>query len=789
MNRHSHIKHLSLGEVLRQLIQDPNHPIAQKYETLIQSGALLPDPVIAELLDHELNQYKESDYVILLDGYPRTEAQYDYFKQHWGKPDALIHLDVETHQLEERLSERNSNRLDDNYAAIEKRLDFYQQTTRPMIQNIKKDLGKSAITSLTQASINATNLYLYSRLQSIPSIHEILPLEEKPKTTLNIQRKTQALWASSVVYSLWNNPTEYAAIAQLQQTYQTRNFSCSVLGTHIAYLETPKEVTKILTANSSLGWVYKHFSSSAGLKHEFVAQDVHSTNSHWKLIHNAMGGALKSDISRIKSLIDKHVINSLLAEKTFDLDSAFDHFFISFWTDYLFGTKVAVNDYQETRQQVLEAMQHCFYNNTYKAFDPTGLSSYFSSFAVGPSLHQARERMKHFIHQASTDSLIKRFDKAITQQNEREQLGLSAEEIEEMVLDNAFDFFFVPDFLENILYETLVSTIKEHADLHEENARKHVYEQGRERGYLFPIRSRILEESVILEDGTLLPQGSLVYLNLKQAGLYHSTGPRRCIGQAYAHAFETHFFDCLQSLEFNVKSVSEPKERLDASKNPNIPTSPERLQVSWKLRREEGMRYLPSHAYKGNTFFDVLSLHEHPLLNAQMLQQMQLKITRFMEKNKIEAKDVVLATPEVRGIPIASQIAARLNLPLCVIRKKGGYKMDSEDLCFETYSKGYKDTDTLELPKEKIKALSGKTVILLDDGLASGQSALTCINLLEQRLNTNPAKVAMVYSLLKHDYTEITPKLSEHCLVKTLFDCRTKSQGHEPLIRADFLRT
>lgn len=69
-------------------------------------------------MDHELNQFKDTDTVILLDGYPRTNAQYESFKHHWGMPDALIHLDVETARLEERLTIRNNNRLDDNQAAI-----------------------------------------------------------------------------------------------------------------------------------------------------------------------------------------------------------------------------------------------------------------------------------------------------------------------------------------------------------------------------------------------------------------------------------------------------------------------------------------------------------------------------------------------------------------------------------------------------------------------------------------------------------------------------------------------
>jgi len=225
-------------------------------------------------------------------------------------------------------------------------------------------------------------------------------------------------------------------------------------------------------------------------------------------------------------------------------------------------------------------MNYCFYNNSYKTFDPTGLTSYLSSFSVRGSLNKAREQMKQFIQQASSDSLIKRFESSdslikrfessIRQQNEKDHTGLSIKEIDEMLLDILFDFFLIPDFLENVLYETLVNVITEHADLHVDKIRKQMYERGRDKGYLFPIRARILEETVVLEDKTELPLGSLVYLNLKQAGVYHSAGPRRCIGQTFAHAFETHF-DCLQSLEFKVKSVSEPFVRVTASHNPNTP--------------------------------------------------------------------------------------------------------------------------------------------------------------------------------------------------------------------------
>ncbi|MDP3268334.1 MAG: hypothetical protein Q8M40_04730, partial [Legionella sp.] len=337
--------------------------------------------------------------------------------------------------------------------------------------------------------MNATSLYLYSRLQGITSLHAALPLEDKAEKKLNPHSEIKAIWATSVFSSLWKNPTEYAAIAKLQNEYQTRNFTCSILGKRIAYLETPKEVTQILNAKTSLGWSYQHFSSAAGLHKEFVAQNKSHDNVHWKHIHNAMGDLLKKDATRIKSLIEKHVINCFLKEKNFELDLTFDHFFTGFWAEYLLGSKLALASYQETRQHVLEAMNYCFYNNSYKAFDPTGLTSYLSSFAVRGSLNKAREQMKQFIQQASSDSLIKRFESSIRKQYETEQIGISINEIDEMLLDILFDFFLIPDFLENVLYETLVNAITEHADLHVDKIRKQMYERGRDKGYLFPIRA------------------------------------------------------------------------------------------------------------------------------------------------------------------------------------------------------------------------------------------------------------------------------------------------------------
>ncbi|CDZ76419.1 Adenylate kinase [Legionella massiliensis] len=796
-------KHLSLGEVVRQCLANPEHPITKEYKESISQGHLLPDEVIKRILAEELQKITEVDTIVLLDGYPRTDTQYEDFISAWGKPNGLIHLDVDETILKERMQERSESRSDDNQEAITRRLHFYQTTTKPLLDRIKQDLGKNALTVSTEDSIHSTSLYLYSGLQRNEAVHKVLDKEPTPaQKTTNHDSGVKQIWLTSLFSQWWKTGIEYSSIRELQKSYQTQNFSFSLLNKKVVYLETPKEVKKVLEGRSHLGHVYRHFSTAAKLKYDFVATDQGDSSSYqgqhgqvniWKLIHNAFGQSLKNDRARIERLIDIHLDKTFFAQKTFDLDTTFDDFFCGFWAEYLFGQAVSLESYQQNRTKLLAAMKLCFYSNYYKSLDPTGLSSWLYHYPVNNELEEAKITIMSFINKAMPDSMVRRFEGALLEINEQESLGLKKEKIAEIVADCVFDLIFEPDFLENVMYEALSVAVKENADLRDDSVRARVYEQGVKQGYLFPIRTRVLEEAITLDDGSQLPSGSIVYLNLKQAGLYHSAGARRCVGQAYTHFFKTHFFNRIEAIEFKVKKVTEPVERQSADEN--VPVSPERYHVSWHLRRDEAMRHMSSHDYKGNKFFDVLSLHQNAGLNTHMVKQLSLKVARYVEKNNLIWGDLIIASPEVRGIPIAAQVANHLQLPLYVIRKKGGYKMPEEAVQLEQFSKGYGDPDAVELPTEKIKALTGKKIILLDDGIASGESASACVKLLEKELEEHrvPAKVEMVMALLQHDYVKATPKLSEHKLVKTLFDCRSKvvalDRSYQPIMSTGLQNT
>ncbi|WP_419420785.1 nucleoside monophosphate kinase [Legionella sp. D16C41] len=788
MAMHTKFKHLSLGEVVRQYLENPEHPITKEYKEFISQGNLLPDEVIKKILIEELAKIADKDSIVLLDGYPRTLPQYNDFLKEWGKPAGLIHLEVSEETLNERMLKRADSRSDDNQLAIKKRYNFYQNITQPLLNQIKKELGKKAITIKTDESIQATSIYLYSALQRLDSIHEILQQENLlPLKQEETDTHLKPIGLTAMLSQWWKTGIEYSTIRAIQTHYQTKNFSFSFFNKNVIYLETPNEVKKVLEGKSHLGHVYKHFSTAAELKYDFVATETNNEQAYktesdkvnyWKLIHNGLGQTIKNDRKNIENLIDRHLKKTLFAEKKFILDITFDNFFCGFWAEYLFGKACSLETYQKNRNQLLSAMKQCFYTNYYKSIDPIGITSWLYHYPVNNQLQEVKNNLKNFIIHATPDAMVSRFAKTLNKINLKEKLNLSEEKINEIIADCVFDLIIEPDFLENVMYEALAFAVKENADLHDPIVRMKVYKQGLQQGYLFPIRTRVLDESIVLPDGSQLSAGSMVCLNLKQAGLYHSAGARRCVGQAYTYFFREHFFNCLSSIEFKVKQVTEPLER--HASNENVPNSSERYQVSWHLKRNEAMRHMASHDYKGNKFFDVLSLHQDANLNTLMVKQLTFKIRHYLEKNNLDWQDVVIAAPEVRGLPIAAQVANRLQLPLYTIRKKGGYKIPEELLYLESFKKGYGDTDTVELPIEKVKALTGKKIIFLDDGIASGGSANACIKLLERQVEEKePAKVILVLALLQHDYVKNSGKLSEHRLVKTLFDCHSEKTAQK----------
>ena len=132
------LHHISTGELLRDHIARGTE-IGKVADSYISQGNLIPDELMLELLEHEIdtNSQKTSKGIIF-DGFPRTVPQADTLKALLARRGSGIHavvgLEVADDELVDRLVKRGleSGRSDDNIDTIRKRLEVYHRQTSPL---------------------------------------------------------------------------------------------------------------------------------------------------------------------------------------------------------------------------------------------------------------------------------------------------------------------------------------------------------------------------------------------------------------------------------------------------------------------------------------------------------------------------------------------------------------------------------------------------------------------------------------------------------------------------------
>lgn len=206
--RNATIKHISLGNVMRKKLDDLNDPITKQYQDKIKGSELLPEEVIFEIVKDILKSEVNEDVVLLLDGYPRVEAQYELFKKEYGIPYGIIHLQVEDRKLLMKRMQERTARPDTDANVINKRLTFHEQSIAPLIEKIKGDFSKEAIITVNtddSASLAERNDLIYARLKSIPEIRETLVMGEN----LKINLKADKLPEFNLVKTFFTNQTPF----------------------------------------------------------------------------------------------------------------------------------------------------------------------------------------------------------------------------------------------------------------------------------------------------------------------------------------------------------------------------------------------------------------------------------------------------------------------------------------------------------------------------------------------------------------------------------------------------
>uniref|UniRef100_A0A4W5PLI4 UMP-CMP kinase n=1 Tax=Hucho hucho TaxID=62062 RepID=A0A4W5PLI4_9TELE len=138
--------HLSAGDLLRAERSREGSEFGQLIDTYIKDGKIVPVEITINLLRKAMEETMEMDekkFRFLIDGFPRNEDNL----QGWttvmeGKANVkfVLFFDCSSEVCIDRCLERgkSSGRTDDNRASLEKRIQTYLQSTRPVISLYEK---------------------------------------------------------------------------------------------------------------------------------------------------------------------------------------------------------------------------------------------------------------------------------------------------------------------------------------------------------------------------------------------------------------------------------------------------------------------------------------------------------------------------------------------------------------------------------------------------------------------------------------------------------------------------
>ena len=128
------IPHLSTGDIFRTAIKNET-PLGVKVKAILDSGQLVPDETVVDLVADELKDPKYNDGFIL-DGFPRTVPQAEAFdeiaKNQNKAVDAFVVLTVPEKELISRILSRGEGRSDDTEEKVKTRLSVYHKETEPV---------------------------------------------------------------------------------------------------------------------------------------------------------------------------------------------------------------------------------------------------------------------------------------------------------------------------------------------------------------------------------------------------------------------------------------------------------------------------------------------------------------------------------------------------------------------------------------------------------------------------------------------------------------------------------
>lgn len=131
------VAHISTGDMLRAAVKAET-PMGLKAKAVMSAGNLVGDDIINGIVAERLQEDDATGPGFVLDGYPRTTNQAEALLEFLGDHhlDAVIDLEVPLEEVTARMKSRG--RADDTDDGIARRLDLYEQETRPVLDFFKE---------------------------------------------------------------------------------------------------------------------------------------------------------------------------------------------------------------------------------------------------------------------------------------------------------------------------------------------------------------------------------------------------------------------------------------------------------------------------------------------------------------------------------------------------------------------------------------------------------------------------------------------------------------------------
>tara|TARA_B100000965_G_scaffold373446_1_gene363907 strand:- start:51 stop:629 length:579 start_codon:yes stop_codon:yes gene_type:complete len=130
------IVHLSTGDILREKLKEKDDLSIQLKE-IMSSGNLVSDKLLNQIITEKLNS-RDCIKGFILDGYPRTTHQSDFFlsflDQKKMQLDYVFDFQINLNLVKKRILFRSKQekRSDDNLHTIKTRIDKYMSDTHPV---------------------------------------------------------------------------------------------------------------------------------------------------------------------------------------------------------------------------------------------------------------------------------------------------------------------------------------------------------------------------------------------------------------------------------------------------------------------------------------------------------------------------------------------------------------------------------------------------------------------------------------------------------------------------------